>query len=66
VFKQLKIAEEIENNEIKLYETNSKLEKLKNRWRDGLRGQKVILAEKNPIVFFGDLLSKREAEINAS
>jgi hypothetical protein len=28
-----------------------------------LREQKVILADKNPIVFFGDILSRREAEI---
>jgi hypothetical protein len=41
----------------------AKLERLKNQWREGLQGQKIVLAEKNPIVFFGDLLTKREADL---
>ena len=39
------------------------MEALKNRWREGLRTQKVMLADKNPIAFFGDLLTKKEAEL---
>lgn len=57
--KRLKLSEEIEANEISIHEHALKLERIKNRWREGLQGQKVVLAEKNPIVFFGDLLSKR-------
>jgi hypothetical protein len=63
VGKRLKLSEDIENNEVKIYENSKKLEGMKNRWREGLRGQKVMLAEKNPIVFFGELLAKKEGEL---
>lgn len=42
-----------------IHDQGLKLQRLRNRWREGLQGQKIVLAEKNPIVFFGDLLTKR-------
>ena len=46
-----------------IHEQGLKLQRLRNRWREGLQGQKIVLAEKNPIVFFGDLLAKRENDL---
>jgi hypothetical protein len=63
VAKRLKLTDEIESNEIATHECMGKLDRLRNRWREGLQGQKIVLAEKNPIVFFGDLLTKREADL---
>ena len=57
--KRLQMGEEIENNEVKIYESGRKLAQLKNRWREGLKGRKPIMAEKNPIAFFGDLLTQK-------
>lgn len=61
--KRLKLTEEIESNEISIHEQSLKLERTRSRWREGLQGQKMLMAEKNPIVFFGDLLTKREADL---
>ena len=33
VYKRLKIGEEVEGNEVKIYESGKKLNNLKNRWR---------------------------------
>lgn len=66
VARRLQVAEEIEAQEAAIHGAQQQLQGLRERWREGLRGQKVGLSEKNPIVFFGDLLGQREQELRES
>jgi hypothetical protein len=64
--RRLQLADEIEAQQAAIHAASQHLQALRERWRQGLRGQKVVLSDKNPIVFFGDLLGQREEELRQS